>query len=154
MEKLLSQVREAYPEFTFRATDLASWSSKRQEVSYSTAAGPSNEWSLLHELGHAILGHSDFTSDLDLIAKEVEAWSKAYELGTHYGISIDDEHVQQCLDTYRAWLHKRSTCPECLAHGLQRHRSLYACPNCHATWNVTNGRLCRPYRLKMAYRTQ
>jgi hypothetical protein len=60
-------------------------------------------------------------------------------------VIIDEEHIQNCLDTYRDWLHKRSTCPRCDSHGLQTSEQ-YKCYNCRAVWRVGNERFCRAYR--------
>jgi replication factor C subunit 3/5 len=63
-----------------------------------------------------------------------------------YDINIDDDHIQNCLDTYRNWLHLRSTCPECGIRTLQTDKYTYRCHNCHTIWKVTSERFCRPYR--------
>lgn len=147
MEKLVAKLRADYPGIVFTAADMASWSSQQRRVTYNLAeeAAP---LSLLHELGHALLEHDSYKSDISLLRKEVEAWEKAKTLAVHYGITIAQEHIDNCLDTYRDWLHKRSTCPTCQSHGLQRTQAAYGCLNCQSTWKVTSERFCRPYRLK------
>jgi len=150
MEKLVDALCRDYPHLNFNASDAACWSPVQHQVSYSIKGEPSDCWSLLHELGHALLGHRSYQSDADLLQKEAQAWDKAVALGRRYGVAIEADHIQNCLDTYRDWLHQRSTCPTCGNHGLQQSKALYRCLNCQGTWTVTSSRFCRPYRLKKA----
>lgn len=147
METLVRALRLKYPEFTFVSGNQASWSPRKQEITYLLEDDELSEWSVLHELGHALLGHTSYESDLNLLQKEVAAWDKAIDIAQHFGVSINNDHVQDCLDTYRDWLHKRSTCPVCSSHGLQPTQGLYRCLNCQNTWKVSPDRFCRPYRL-------
>lgn len=151
MENLLAKLRQDYPTLTFKEASVASWSPTSRCVSYSTTDVETASGSLLHELGHAVCDHQAYSSDVSLLRKESEAWDKAQELSKKYQITIDDEQIQGCMDTYRDWLHKRSTCPDCGTHGLQQSKALYCCPNCQTTWMVSSARFCRPYRLKKAH---
>lgn len=151
MEELVGKLRRRYPSITFLVGNSAQWSFQRQEILYVPEESNESIWALLHELGHGILGHASYTTDVDLLKKEVAAWEKAQEMAVDYGLIIDENHIEDCLDTYRDWLHKRSTCPECGSQGIQRTEKLYNCFNCPAAWNVTLSRFCRPYRLKKAY---
>jgi hypothetical protein len=153
MEAFVNILREDYPAFTYVTSEQASWSAKSQQISYSPQFSDSSLWALLHELGHALCGHHSYKSDLGLLRMETEAWHKAVELSNRYNITIDNEHIQDCLDSYRDWLHKRSTCPTCGSHGLQPAQGLYNCLNCQNTWQVTTSRFCRPYRFKKALMT-
>jgi hypothetical protein len=150
MDTFISKLRQDYPDVVFIASDKASWSAVSRQVTYVSLEHPTNKLATIHELGHAQLDHREYESDVDLLQKEVAAWKYASTIAQRYGLSIDDEHIQSCLDSYRDWLHRRSTCPLCEAHGLQRSRSLYGCFNCQTTWTVSRQRLCRPYRLKKA----
>ncbi len=147
MDLLIQKLRQDFPDITLVPGSQASWAPESQIVTYSldTEDGP---WTLLHEFGHALLGHTTYHSDVNLVQKEAAAWEKALRLGERYAISIADAHIQECLDTYRDWLHKRSKCPRCDNHGLQTSQSLYSCTNCQTTWKVSSARFCRPYRLK------
>jgi len=146
MEKLISRLQVDFPALTFAIDTTAHWSPQTMSVHY--ADGDDNEtlWGTLHELGHALLGHQDYTTDLSLLEKEVSAWSKAELIASNYGIVISPDHIQDCLDTYRNWLHKRSTCPQCQAQGIQDATKRYSCLNCRTTWDVSDARFCRPYR--------
>jgi len=148
MEKLLRSLATDFPQFSFVAGKSCVWSPLQRQVTYVPIDSPRNKWGMLHELGHALLDHQNFSSDADLLRKEVQAWTEADSLAATYGLHVPQSHVQDCLDTYRDWLHKRSTCPACGSHGLQEQPSLtYHCPNCYKEWRVSSSRLCRPYRL-------
>jgi hypothetical protein len=152
MDLLINKLRGDFPEITFITGSPASWSLPKQQIIYD----PDEEygtWTLLHELGHAQLQHASYESDALLLQKETAAWDQAILLATHYGEKIENEYIQLCLDTYRDWLHRRSTCPDCGNHGLQSTQELYSCPNCQTTWKVSLERFCRPYRLKKALAT-
>ncbi len=150
MEAFISKLQQDYPALRFTEGPVASWSPQAKTIYFATADQESDIWSVLHELGHALLGHQTYQSDADLLQKEAEAWSQAISISKKYEVSISPEHVQDCLDTYRDWLHKRSMCPNCGSHGLQQNKALYRCLNCQDQWKVTNARFCRPYRLKKA----
>src|SRR6266567_285378 len=148
MEKLITRLKQDYPKLIFKQSLVASWSPKTKEICYKPSRKVSNSWSVLHEVGHAVLGHNSYGSDIELLQKELEAWNEARNIAKSYGLIIDDSHIENCLDTYRDWLHKRSTCPYCDKHGFQQSRGLYSCLNCEGTWKVSSERFCRPYRLK------
>ena len=84
-----------------------------------------------------------------LLKLEVEAWEKAKEVALKLDIKIDPNHIEDCLDTYRDWLYKRSVCPKCSNKSLQQSDfNHYECFNCHMRWRVTTSRFCRTYRMK------
>lgn len=147
MKKLLQQIKRDHEFISFIEGDHFFWSPKNKSITYSFTSQEDQEITLLHELAHAVLEHSSFTTDFELLLLEVQAWTKADELGNKYGVKVPQEHVDKCLDTYRDWLHARSTCPSCTSNGLQSKRTrTYECINCVATWDVSESRLCRPYR--------
>lgn len=150
MKNLLKKLESDYPDIQFIEGESFYWSPKDSSVTY-TAISPAPEvaaWSLLHEVSHGILKHSVYTSDFELVQLEVAAWQHAEELGKKYGIKIDPDHIQDCLDTYRDWLHRRSTCPTCGNVSTQADARTYKCFNCKSSWSVSNSRFCRPYRRK------
>lgn len=136
-----------FPDFKFKAGSQDHWSPSTKTIIYNSGR-PETElaYSLLHELSHALLGHRDYASDFELLKLESEAWTKAAELGVQYGVPISDEHIQNCLDTYRDWLHRRSTCPDCGMHVMQQSSRSYRCFNCNKEWSVTGDRFVRAYR--------
>jgi len=148
MPSLLPKLRTRYPALRFTAGQQFCWSPETQEVFYkANDSGEQAAWSLLHETGHALLEHKSYQADLELLRLEVAAWDKARELAVDLAISIDEDHVQDCLDTYRDWLHKRSICPTCRTKCLQQDDFVhYRCFNCHTVWRVSTSRFCRAYR--------
>lgn len=152
MDTLLKQLKSAYPTLSFKPGVAFSWSAKDNSIIYrqdtADIDGIMACWSLLHEAGHALLGHKDYQSDFELLLLEVAAWERANDLAKNFGYHIDPDHIQDCLDTYRDWLYQRSTCPTCLSCSLQRDSKTYVCFNCGTVWHVSPSRHCRPYRRK------
>lgn len=148
MERTLSKLQAAYPELKFKPAQQFCWSPKTQEIHYvKEAHWPAARWSLLHEAGHAVLNHKFYQSDFQLLKLEVEAWQQAKVLAGTIGLKINEDHIQDCLDTYRDWLYKRSICPTCHTKCLQlSDYAHYSCFNCHTTWRVTPSRFGRAYR--------
>ncbi|MES2970958.1 MAG: hypothetical protein V4702_01390 [Patescibacteria group bacterium] len=109
-------------------------------------------WALVHEVAHALLDHQSYQTDAGLLKLEVEAWEKARDLGTKLDLSIDEEHIQECLNTYRDWLYARSTCPTCMLNSLQIDETTYQCLNCSTRWSVSGARFCRPYRMQSRHK--
>jgi hypothetical protein len=105
-------------------------------------------WTLLHETCHGLLDHKSYQSDFELVMLEVDAWEKAVELGREFSLKIDQDHIQDCLDSYRDWQYKRSLCPRCDLGGIQINAQTYSCMFCNDTWKVSAARFCRPYRRK------
>lgn len=136
-----------FPDYHFKPGREEHWSPRTKTVIYKSDQ-PLQElyYGLLHELAHALLGHANYQGDFELLRLETKAWELASEIGKKYEVIIDDEHIQNCLDSYRDWLHRRSTCPTCGTHVLQRDISTYQCYNCQAIWQVSSGRFVRPYR--------
>ncbi|MHB1865147.1 MAG: hypothetical protein ACYCPS_03210 [Candidatus Saccharimonadales bacterium] len=149
MDNLITRIKAKYSNLTFTPSDSYYWSPESKEIFYDkTASGKVNEWSLIHETGHALMNHSSYDADYMLIKLEIEAWEKAKEVADLLGIVIDEEHIQDCLDTYRDWLYKRSICPKCSNQSLQENDfKHYHCFNCHTRWSVSSSRFCRTYRM-------
>lgn len=133
----------------FKAGKSYYWSPKERTIFYqSDDKSPVGLWTLLHETCHGLLGHATYQSDFELVMLEVDAWEKVEELGTELGVKIDQDHVQDCLDSYRDWQYKRSLCPRCELGGIQINTQTYSCMFCSDTWKVSAARFCRPYRRK------
>jgi hypothetical protein len=145
---LASKLSLAYPNITFSEGSQFCWSPETNEVFFrAKAKGRSANWSLLHEASHALLGHKTYNGDIQLLNMEVAAWDKAKELAAKFNISIDPDHIQDCLDTYRGWIYRRSICPSCGAKSIQQSDLVgYRCFNCHEVWSVSPNRFIRPYR--------
>ena len=144
---LVKKVAADYPQLKFKPGPQEHWSPKTKTITYEAGSDSQHMgYGLLHELAHALLDHSNYHSDFELLKLESQAWQTAAKLGRSYGIEIDDEHIQNCLDTYRDWLHRRSKCPTCGMHVLQNDPETYKCFNCGASWHVSSGRFARSYR--------
>lgn len=149
MDQTLNILSRLLPHISFKQAKSFYWSPASKTVHYDSSNTESDcsIWALLHEAAHAKLDHQNYTSDLELLMLEVAAWDEAKRIANNIGIDIDCDHIEDCLDTYREWLHQRSTCPTCGVVSLQEHANLYRCFNCLNDWQVSTSRFCRPYRL-------
>lgn len=150
MKTLINTIQQAYPHITFAPADRFYWQPEMQTVHYAPDdTSDQAHWSLFHELAHALLGHKTYRTDLELLLLEAEAWTYAKALlqAHHPSSPIAEDHIQDCLDTYRDWLHARSMCPSCDQVGLQQTKYAYHCINCRQAWRVSMQRFKRPYRL-------
>jgi len=153
MGPLLIKLQKHYPDLSFEPGAQFTWSPDKNKVIYKQVSDDTDKvaiWSLLHEVGHALLKHNTYESDFELLILEVEAWNKAQNIAKNYDHKIDENHIQDCLDTYRDWLYRRSTCPSCTSCSLQTDAKTYTCFNCDSVWRVSQSRMCRPYR-KLAF---
>lgn len=152
INNILPELQKDFPDITFKNGDSFLWSPRERKISYTTHQDVAEHgvWALLHEVSHAALGHVHYDNDFELLKLESTAWQYAKKLGKKYNVSIDGEHIQDCLDTYRDWLHKRAKCPNCEVISLQRTDKLYQCFNCKTTWSVPNSPLCRVTRRVVA----
>ena len=140
---ILKKLKSDYPTVNFQPADDYLWSPGEKTVYYAENLTDKDGYAyLLHELSHGLLGHSDYDRDVTLIAMERAAWDKAKELAVKYSLTIDDDLVESNLDSYRDWLHARSTCPNCDATGLQTKKLGYRCPACDQKWRVNEARVC------------
>lgn len=141
MSSLTTRLKKDYPDLKFEKAAEFLWSPSRQTVFYANNE-PAASALLLHELAHALLDHRGYKRDIELLSLETDAWQKAHQLGSTYGVIIDEEVVQDHLDTYRDWLNARSTCPNCSANGYQIDKQSYQCPACNHVWRVNEARSC------------
>ena len=141
---LIQTLKSAHPSLTFTTGDGFLWSPSKQTVFYNPS-DPHAAALLLHELAHALLDHRSYQRDVELLAMETAAWETAQAYTAEHPelhIAINETVVQDHLDTYRDWLHARSTCPQCTATGYQTAQKNYACPACTHTWRVNEARVC------------
>lgn len=145
-----SQLALDYPQFVFQNASVSRWSPSSATIYYHDDTSDEGRLTLLHELGHAIAGHSAYFKDIELINCERQAWQHAYTLASRYQVAIDAETVESHLDTYREWLHARSRCPSCLSAGIQTRELSYRCILCLTTWTANDARQCGLKRYKIA----
>lgn len=146
-----SQILADFPEITFLAGNDFHWSASENAIYHPKIFDHDSLCQLLHEIGHAKLDHSNYQTDAELIDMERQAWDYAVDhLTERYGLklSVNDDIVQDSLDTYRDWLSARSTCPKCQAIGLGIDTKNYKCLNCHQQWRVNEARICGLKRYK------
>jgi hypothetical protein len=146
--ELVEILSQRHPDLRFSKGTEFCWSPETKEISYKENLRQAGSlYSLLHETGHALLNHQTYRNDVELLEMEVQAWEKAKELATEVGMVIEEDHIQDCLDTYREWVYKRSICPKCATKSLQQGNTpYYRCFNCHMVWKVSDSRFCRAYR--------
>lgn len=128
MNALLDQIKKDYPNLVFRKGRKFSFCPPK-----TITIGPEEphmEMILLHELGHATLGHTDYPTHIYRLKMESEAWEKAKELAQKYGVEYNEDLAQNELDTYRNWLHQKSSCPICGLTRFQTPDFKYHCPGC------------------------
>lgn len=138
---VLSQLKNSYPQFSFKKGTYFLWSSSDNTIYYDGSIDDRSVF-LLHELSHALLGHNSYERDIELIIMERQAWDNAIKLSSKYGLAISNDIVQSNLDSYRDWIHARSTCPVCKANGVQTEKYIYTCPVCGHKWRVNEARTC------------
>ena len=91
---------------------------------------PFSQLLALHEVGHAICKHKSFKVDIERLKMENQAWEEARKLAKKYEVTIDEELIQDQIDTYRDWLHQKSRCPDCGLTRFQTPDGQYHCPRC------------------------
>lgn len=138
---LLPRLQHDFPAISFVADQSFLWSPQQTTVFYDPSDA-SCDGLLLHELAHGLLEHHQYSRDVQLVAMETEAWTKASDLAKIYGVTLEEDAIQDHLDTYRDWLHARSRCPSCEATGLQQQRLAYRCLACGHEWRVNEARVC------------
>lgn len=148
MNLLLDKLRHDFPSFHFTEDTYFAWSPENSTVHFHPTEENADSL-LLHELSHGILEHQAYREDVTLLAMEAAAWNKAQELAVEYETHISDDLIEDNLDTYRDWLHARSTCPSCQATGYQTGKKQYACPACNGQWRVNEARVCGLKRYKV-----
>ncbi len=127
-QTLTRQLKRDYPNLRF--IDGRKFMFRPSRTIILGPAEPFAELLVLHELSHALCGHRSFNMDVERLKMEAEAWEKARELAKSYDIEINEELIQQELDTYRDWLHQKSRCPRCGLTRFQTPDSRYYCPRC------------------------
>lgn len=141
LTETLHKLTLAFPNVHFELADDFSWSPSTKTVHYNPSL-PHATALLLHELSHGLLDHREYTRDVELISMEAAAWQKAQAIAPEFGVVIQEDVAQDNLDTYREWLHARSTCPACKATGFQITAAEYHCPACLHRWRVNEARSC------------
>jgi hypothetical protein len=79
MEKVVNHLQGILPDVTFTCGDSFFWSPQHRLITYQDDGDKAivHTWALLHEAAHALLGHTTYNSDFELLMLEVDAWEKA-----------------------------------------------------------------------------
>lgn len=147
---IINKLQKDYPDISFKLSDRCYWSYNEKTIFYSN--DPIEDLDVIHELAHALLEHKDYIYDIDLINMERDAWQKAKELADFYSVIVNDDLIQDDLDTYRRWLHLRSKCPNCQLSGIQTSKNCYKCLNCSTKWTVNEAKDCQLKRHQLKTR--
>ena len=126
---LIDRLKKDYPELRFRQGRKFAFRPPRTIIIGPEESG--DDLLILHEVAHALCGHRDYKLDAERVKMECEAWDKAKELAKQYDVAVDEEMIQDELDTYRDWLHKKSRCPKCELTRFQTTDGQYHCPRCN-----------------------
>ena len=110
---------------TFRPGGHFHWHHPSRTVYYDPHDAEAPAY-LLHEYGHALLGHCGYAHDVQLVAMERAAWSTGCRVGAGWQL-----------------LHARSRCPHCNATGLQRSDGTYTCLACFTHWRANSATTCQ-----------
>lgn len=145
IQKLIADIRTSHPHASFEKSAHFRWSPEENTIYYNPTSD-TVAISLLHEVGHMLCGHTTYASDIGLLKMEVSAWDSARKLADKYKLDIDEEHIEKCLDSYRDWIYRRSSCPLCTQAGIESQTGVYSCINCRKKWRVTTAKFCRVYR--------
>jgi hypothetical protein len=149
--QVLQNLQKLLPEVMFERGEYCVWSPLNNKIIYTVSRDKKfnnvDIYSLIHEAAHASLGHINYHTDSQLIKIESEAWERASEIALKMQITIPEDHIQDCLDTYRDWIHKRSVCPTCAVVSVQKANQQYHCFNCQTTWKVPISPLCQLRRV-------
>ena len=139
---MLNKLKQDFPNLTFQPADDFWWSAANKTV-YIDSLADNSQILTLHELSHALLNHTNYERDVELLQLERDAWEYARTvLSNKYDIPIDNETIQDHLDTYRHWIYARSSCPQCSTNGVQKKERIYTCISCNHNWRVNEARVC------------
>ena len=133
MQELIERLEADYPKFRLREGKRFSFRPPRTIIFVLGSEGTEQNsmcLQLLHEVGHAMLEHKNFTTDTERLQMERAAWEQARVLCERYSVEYDEEFVEEELDTYRDWLHRKSCCPRCGLTRYQTRDGKYHCPGC------------------------
>lgn len=144
---LLARLVDRFPEVNFIEGADFKWEPSSKTIFW--ASSEHFEAQILHEIGHFLAGHFDFKMDIDLLKMELEAWEKAKIIAREYGVRISQNLIEDHLDTYRDWLHRRSLCPNCQINGFQMKNCDYRCPACESEWRANSAKFQELRRRKI-----
>ncbi|MBR3324210.1 hypothetical protein IKG24_01580 [Candidatus Saccharibacteria bacterium] len=126
----LAKVKADYPDIRFITGKRFTFRPPRTVVITENFDPRSDSLLLLHEIGHALCGRWTFRTEVERLKIEVLAWEEAKKLATSYKIAIDEELIEDELNTYRDFLHQKSRCHSCGLTRFQTPDGVFHCPKC------------------------
>lgn len=141
----LSKITADFPILDFIKNTNGDFRRQKNTIFYDDSE-PNVEAFLLHEISHATLNHQKYKRDIQLLTIEREAWDNALLLAKKYNVIIDEELIEDAMDSYREWIHKRSICPSCRQNGIEISKKVYKCYICYQEWTPNEAKTCRIYR--------
>lgn len=137
MDDIINQLKQDYPNLRFIKGARFSFRPPKTIV-VGPYEGKNTPLLLFHELGHALSKKYSYNLKVERLKIEVAAWQEGKKAYQNYPDlpPWDDDFVEDNLDTYRDWLHKKSTCKACGLTMYQDVNNSWQCPHC-ATY-------CRP----------
>ena len=131
MDDIVKQLKKDYPDFRF--IDGARFSFKPPKtIVIGPYEGEKTPMLLFHELGHALSKKYSYKLGIERLKIESIAWQtgkKAYQNYSNLPL-WDNDFVEDNLDTYRDWLHQKSTCKTCGLTMYQDVNNSWRCPYC------------------------
>ncbi len=124
----IQKIRSDFPEFVFKPAERFSFRTPR--TIFINLGADKSDLLTLHELGHALLGHTSFKTGVERVKMERAAWEEARKLAEVYEVEFDEDFVEAKLDTYRDWLDKKTRCPKCGLTRFQDPEGNFHCPRC------------------------
>ncbi len=136
---ILNNLKEIFPNIKQSRGKYYKWNPVDETVYYPNDEEINFNY-LLHEYGHALLHHNDYELAIDLVAMEQEAWLKTIEIADKLNFKIDENLANEAINSYRIWMQKRSTCPNCSNAGIETKKNNYKCLICSCSWKVNDAK--------------
>ena len=130
----------SFDELTFLPSGYFAYDAATDVINYDPECidDEAGQLSLVHEVSHALLSHFHYSYDIELLFMEINAWTKTRELCAQLGIAIDEDYINDCIESYDSWLTARSTCPKCGNFCLQKGPNQFSCFLCGCGWKVND----------------
>src|SRR3989338_4216641 len=77
-KRFIEQLAKDYPDISIERGPREHWSPKSNTITFNPKQTPERiRFGVLHELAHALLSHTSYQSDFELLKMESEAWHLA-----------------------------------------------------------------------------
>lgn len=129
-----------YHEYTFLPAGYFCYDASEEVINYDPVRLRYNtgKIALLHEISHCQLGHFHYRYDLELLMLEVAAWNRTLELARKHNIPVQQQYIQDCIDSYDDWVTRRGTCPTCHNFCIEDTENVFSCFVCNTQWRVSS----------------